>query len=135
MHKVIILDDEEMMLSSLERRFKSESSSYEPVCFTSIKDALAELDSGECYAFVTDVKMPLLSGDQVVTYISRKYPEQACLVITGHAEKVEIQRIVQAGNVRSILVKPLEFEKLIDALNNINDTGEKPVTDKSSADE
>lgn len=119
MHKVIILDDEERMLNSLKRRFKYESSLYELVVFTSIKDALAELDLGDCYAFVTDVKMPLLSGDQVVTYISRKYPEQKCLVITGHPEKVKIRRITQAGNVRSILLKPLDFDKLIEALDNI----------------
>jgi DNA-binding NtrC family response regulator len=120
MHKVIILDDEEMMLSSLERRFKLESSPYEPVFFSSIKDALAELDLGDCYAFVTDVKMPLLSGDQVVTYISQKYPEQACLVITGQAEKEKIQRIAKAGNVRSILLKPMGFDMLIKALDNID---------------
>ena len=88
-----------------------------PFFFTSIKEALAELDLGDCYAFVTDVKMPLLSGDQVVTYVSRKYPEQACLVITGHAEKAKIQRIAQAGNVRSILLKPLNFDKLLECLN------------------
>lgn len=128
MHKIIILDDEKMMLSSLERRFKSESSVYEPVCFTSVKDALAELELGDCYAFVTDVKMPVLTGDQVVTYISKKFPEQPCLVITGQAEKVEIQRIVQAGNVRSILLKPLDFDKLVEALDNIN-TVDEPSTD------
>ncbi|BBB30876.1 two-component system response regulator, C-terminal [Neptunomonas japonica JAMM 1380] len=82
------------------------------------------MDVGDCYAFVTDVKMPLLSGDQVVTYISQKYPEQACLVITGQAEKEKIQRIAKAGNVRSILLKPLDFDKLIEALDNINSSYE-----------
>ncbi len=67
------------------------------------------MDLGDCYAFITDVKMPLLSGDQVVTYISRKYPEQACLVITGQAEKAKIQRIAKAGNVRRILLNTNEF--------------------------
>lgn len=117
--KLIVLDDEEMMLKSLERRFKAETTQYSLSCFTSIKDALEELDKGECYAFITDVKMPLLNGDQVVGYIRQKYPEQSCLVITGYAEKDEIQRIVQVGNVKRILSKPLEFEKLLEALDEI----------------
>lgn len=122
--KLIILDDEEMMLKSLERRFKSETTEYDLCCFTSIKDALEELEQGECYAFITDVKMPLLNGDQVVGYIKQKYPEQDCLVITGQAEKDEIQRIIQVGNVKSILSKPLEFEKLLEALDEISNPPE-----------
>ena len=114
--KLIILDDEEMMLNSLERRFKSETDQYDLHCFTSIKDALAELDQGECYAFITDVRMPQLSGDQVIGYIKQKYPDQKCLVITGQAEKAELQRIARVGNVGSILSKPLDFENLLEAL-------------------
>ncbi|WP_286237449.1 response regulator [Neptuniibacter halophilus] len=124
--KIIILDDEEMMLRSLERRFKTEARNYDVHCFTSVKAALAELEQGECYAFISDVKMPLLSGDQVITYISQKYPEQACLVITGQAEREEIRRIVQAGNVGSILLKPLEFDKLLEALENISAPAAEP---------
>jgi len=114
--KLIILDDEEMMLKSLERRFKSETDQYDLHCFTSIKAALAELDQGECYAFITDVKMPQLTGDQVVGYVKQKYPDQKCLVITGQAEKAELQRIAKVGNVGSILSKPLDFENLLEAL-------------------
>lgn len=119
MRKIIILDDEVMMLSSLERRIKSENLAYEPHCFSSIKLALAELDKGDCYAFITDVKMPQLTGDQVVNYISKKYPEQPCIVITGQAEKREIRHIMDAGNVKEVIWKPIDFEKLVTALDNI----------------
>ncbi|WP_420554256.1 response regulator [Neptuniibacter marinus] len=119
MRKIIILDDEKMMLKSLERRIKLENLDYEPHCFSSIKAALAELEKGDCYAFITDVKMPLLTGDQVVNYISQKFPEQPCIVITGQAERREIKNILDAGNVKEILWKPIDFEKLVTALDNI----------------
>ena len=121
MRKIIILDDEEMMLKSLERRIRSEKLEYDPHCFTSVKLALAELEKGDCYAFVTDVKMPVLSGDQIVNYISQKFPEQACLVITGQAEKPQIKRIVEAGNVKEIILKPIDFDKFIAALDKIEE--------------
>lgn len=117
--KLIVLDDEQMMLKSLERRFKSETDIYDLHCFTSVKAALAELEKGDCYAFITDVKMPVLTGDQVVGYIRQKYPEQKCLVITGHADKSEIKRISEIGNVCCILRKPLEFDKLLEALDTM----------------
>lgn len=126
--KIIILDDEEMMLRSLERRFRSEASEYDVNVFTSVKSALAELEAGECYAFITDVKMPVLTGDQVVGYISQKYPEQKCLVITGQADVAEIKRISQVGNVGAILRKPLEFDRLLEALAALSEpTEDKPA--------
>lgn len=117
--KLILLDDEEAMLRSLERRFKYDGEEYELTTFTDVKSALMELDKGDCYAFITDIQMPTLTGDQVVGYIQQKYPEQICLVITGHADKEAIQRIVQTGNVAAILLKPLDFDKLKDALDNL----------------
>lgn len=122
--KLIILDDEEMMLRSLKRRFKIEQPQYELNCYSSPIAALTKLDEGECYAFITDVQMPDMSGDKVVDYIRRGHPNQDCIVITGHAERNSIQRIVQAGNVRSILLKPLDFDKLIEALNALSPSTE-----------
>jgi len=123
--KLIILDDEKMMLNSLERRFHSEAVQYELHCFADIKDALSELENGDCYAFITDVQMPLLNGDQVVGYIKQKYPEQNCLVITGQAEPAAIKRIAEVGNVKKILSKPLNFDELLTALDALAESEAK----------
>jgi len=119
--KVIVLDDEEMMLRSLKRRFKVEQPNYTLHCYDSPIAALAKLDEGPVYAFITDVRMPGMKGDQVVEYIAKNHPEQDCLVITGHAERNAIQRIVKTGNVRGILLKPLDFDKLIATLDGLGE--------------
>ncbi len=121
--KVIVLDDEEMMLRSLKRRFKVEQSNYELHCYDSPIAALAKLDEGPVYAFITDVRMPGMNGDQVVEFISKNHPAQKCIVITGHAERNAIQRIVKTGNVKGILLKPLDFDKLVATLDSL---GEEP---------
>lgn len=122
--RIIILDDEQMMLNSLARRFASEAREYDVNCYTSVKEALAALDEGECHAFITDVKMPLLTGDQVVNYINQKYPQQRCIVITGQADKQQLKNIQQTGNVEEVLNKPLEFDRLLAALERIADQAE-----------
>lgn len=117
--KVIILDDEPAMVSSLKRELRSRNQDYKVSGFTSFKDALLELAKGDCYAFITDVKMPTLTGDQIVHYISQKYPDQKCIVITGQASIEQQRRIAQAGNTVAIVAKPINIDSLQEALDKI----------------
>lgn len=117
--KLIILDDEPMMLRSLERRFLAEGSSYNIYSFCNVQQALLELDKGDCFAFITDIMMPNMTGNQVVEYIRGKHPTQPCIVMTGHATRDNIRRIAKAGGTIEVLAKPLVFERLLNALNKI----------------
>lgn len=118
--KLIVLDDEPLIIRSLTRRMKVEGyRQYEISGFTNQGEALAELAKGDCFAFITDLKMPVVSGDKVIEYIHKMYPEQKCIVITAYAEREKIKRIAKAGNTVAILTKPLNFERLIDALEAI----------------
>lgn len=117
--KLILLDDQKYMLISLAGMFKNAAPEYEVAGFTSARDALRELDKGNCFAFITDMMMPDISGDQVVDLIRRKYPEQACVVITGYPDRQKIRRVVSAGNTTAILLKPLDFNQLLSKLKEL----------------
>lgn len=118
---LIILDDEPMMIQSLKRRFAAEGCEYFIKGFVAAEDALRELENGgECYAFITDIKMPEMHGDQVIEEIREKHPSQRCIVISGYATKERVSRIVNAGNTVAILTKPLVFERLVQALDDMD---------------
>lgn len=129
--KIIILDDERAMVSSLKRELRSRNRDYDIAGFTSFKDALLELTKGPCYAFITDVKMPTLTGDQIVHYIKQKYPDQKCIVITGQANIEQQRRIAQAGNTVAIVAKPINIDSLQEALDKIAAAAESPAAASS----
>lgn len=117
--KLIILDDEPAMVSSIIRKFKSEDCGYELKGFTSAQKALNELVKGDCSAFITDLVMPDVSGDNIVEYIHEMNPKQACIVITGSPSHDCIRRIARVGNTVDVLVKPIEFARMLTALDSI----------------
>lgn len=120
MRKLIVLDDEPMMIRSLTRRMKAEGyRQYEISGFTNQGEALAELAKGNCFAFITDLMMPVVTGDKVVEYIHKMHPEQKCIVITAFAERDKVARIAKAGNTTAVLTKPLVFERLIETLEKL----------------
>lgn len=117
--KLIVLDDEPAMVFSLIRKFQSEDCGYEIKGFTSAQKALNELVKDDCFAFITDLVMPDVSGDKIVEYIHEMNPAQACIVITGHPSHDCIRRISRVGNTVDVLVKPIKFERLLSALDSI----------------
>lgn len=127
--KIIILDDEPIMLQSLKRKIMTEREEYDVKGFTSAQKALEELDNGECFAFITDIMMPDMTGDEVIEQIKERKPTQPCIVITGFASRDKISRIVNAGNTIDILSKPLVFDRLLKALDKIDDLRRQPVDD------
>ncbi|WP_372835787.1 response regulator [Pontibacterium sp.] len=117
---LIVLDDEPMMIASLRRRLKAEGyDQYIVKGFTRARDALCELEKGECFVFISDLMMPDITGDKVVEYIQEKYPAQRCIVITAYAERGMISRIVNLGNTVDVLAKPLIIERLVSTLDRL----------------
>ncbi len=123
--KIIILDDEPIILQSLKHKIMTEKDEYEVKVFTNAQKALEELSNGECFAFITDIMMPDMTGDEVIEQIKERKPTQPCIVITGFASRDKISRIVKAGNTIDILTKPLVFDRLLKALDKIDEPEEQ----------
>ena len=133
--KIIILDDEPIMLQSLQRKLQTEKAEYDVKIFTRVQTALDELEKGECFAFITDIMMPDMTGDEVIEEIKKRKPEQACIVITGFATREKINRIVRTGNTVDILSKPLPFGRLLEALDKIEASHRQPGIEPQQSDD
>lgn len=128
--KIIILDDDLHMLNSLKRKFIIEKCTYDVMTFTSAKQAIQELSNGNCFAFITDIMMPDITGDYVIAHIRKTNPQQPCIVITGLATREKISRIVKSGNTVDIISKPIDFSRLLKALNKIEVNKENGSADQ-----
>ncbi len=74
------------------------------------KKALEILENEKFDVIVSDIKMPGMDGAQLLDLVRRKYPGIARVVLSGHADKEVIIKLV--GTVHQYLSKPCNGEAL-----------------------
>ena len=121
---VLFVDDDEMVLRSLERGLLDES--YNKLFTKSCKEALEILHREEVHVIVTDMCMPEMTGLELLRTIRKEYPNIIGIVLTGYELDAELQKAVDHREVFRLVTKPLwklggKFEKLIRwSLDNYN---------------
>lgn len=107
--KVLIADDESLMLKSLEHFFKSEG--YETVLARDGEEAVEKLNQSDYDVICTDLIMPYKSGIEVLKESKLISKERPVLILTG-IEDVEYQDLAEAHGVDAYINKPLNPESL-----------------------
>lgn len=79
--RIFVVDDETLMLQYLKKQL--ESNGYEVKGFDSPQDAFEELDSENVDLVISDVKMPGVTGDEVLDHVKRHHPNIGVILITG----------------------------------------------------
>ncbi|MCX7680942.1 MAG: response regulator [Anaerolineae bacterium] len=112
MHKrILIVDDEEAVLFTLERSLRKLGSDYEIVTARSGQDALERVKQGEYHLVITDLKMPGMDGVELTRAIQALSPTTAVIWITAYGSpgsEAEARRL----NVHSYLRKPLDIVEI-----------------------
>lgn len=123
---IYVVDDDDAVRQSLE--FLLSTAGIKSRGFESGKaflDALPQINSG---CVITDVRMPEVTGIELLKHVRQHKPELPVIVITGHGD---IALAVEAMKIGAIdfLEKPFEDDTLINAvksaLNNVADTGKR----------
>lgn len=68
-------------------------------------EALPFLESGEVDLLLTDLRMPILDGLQLITEVQKRQLDIACVILSGYSDFEYAQRAVRLG-VIDYLVKP-----------------------------
>ncbi|MHC4657380.1 MAG: response regulator, partial [Planctomycetota bacterium] len=69
---VLFVDDEEKSLSSIKRAFLCEP--YEILLTNSGKKAIEILGQNQVHVLVTDMRMPTMSGEDLLAMVKEQYP-------------------------------------------------------------
>jgi CheY-like chemotaxis protein len=116
LHPVVwVVDDEEV--NRILARAYLERLGWEVHEFTSGDDALRGLQQARPHALLLDVRMPGLSGDELVRQIRAQLPDEAIRVVgyTAHCMEEALQPILEAG-FDQVLIKPVSFQQMAQAL-------------------
>jgi len=123
---IFVVDDDDAVRQSLE--FLLSTAGIKSRGFESGKaflDALPQIDSG---CVITDVRMPEITGIELLKQVRRQKPDLPVIVITGHGDVSLAVEAMKIGAV-DFLEKPFDDDILIaavkSALNNVADSGRR----------
>jgi len=113
--KLLFIDDEDIVLRSSRRIFAG--SDYEIDTASSGDEGLAMVRAGNYDIVVTDLKMPGLSGMEVLKTLRKERPDITVIIFTGYAN-VETAREALKNGAFDYVPKPFTPEELRSVVQN-----------------
>ncbi len=107
---VLFVDDEPNILKSLQRLLRPEEMNV--LCASTGMEALEILDKTPAQVFVTDQRMPEMSGVDLLSAVRERHPEIIRMMLTGFTEiKIAVEAINQ-GEIYRLITKPWNDDEL-----------------------
>jgi len=101
---VLFVDDEEKVLTSLERALHDEP--YNTLFACSGKEALEILQWQEVNVIVTDMRMPEVSGLELLRTVKKNFPHVIRMVLSGYADIDTLLAAINEGEIFRFIAKP-----------------------------
>ncbi len=109
---IIIVDDEEMVLTSLSS-FLSLETKYNVKTFTSGKEALDFVKNNEIDLVVSDYLMPEMDGITFLAQVKKFKPEVPRIILTGYADKENAIKAINEVGLFQYIEKPWDNDDLL----------------------
>jgi DNA-binding NtrC family response regulator len=111
--KVLLVDDEVEFVSALAERLQMRN--YDAQAVYSAEDAITAARSNPPDVMLLDLKMPVMSGIEVLKYVKQYIPEIKVIMLTGHGTVNEGTE-GKSGDIFDYAVKPIDINELIEKI-------------------
>lgn len=111
MKKVLIVDDEEDMLWMLQRNLDNGIPNIETFTAQSGDEALNIIDETEMNLIITDINMPGISGLELLTEVSRRFPDTKVIIMTAYPSNTFENKAKKEGAVQFV-EKPFDINDM-----------------------
>ena len=121
-NKILLVDDEQDILNSLEREllFEENDLDLEILTTNKPKKVLEMLNENpDVCVIISDFRMPEINGADLLLEVKKAYPEIVTIMLTAYSDPDAVKEIVKAG-IFSYIKKPWEkedlFSKIMEAI-------------------
>jgi two-component system response regulator FixJ len=126
---IAVIDDNEAVLDSLRLYFTRQS--IETSCFESAKAFLAALEGGRDFdCVVSDVRMPGMSGLDLVQRLKADGVGAPLILITGHGDIDMAVAAIKVGAF-DFIEKPFDEARLLASIRNAIEKNQQPEIDEA----
>lgn len=108
--RILFVDDEQSILDGLRRMLRRQVAQWDMEFVSSAADALMRLEAKPFDILVTDMKMPGMSGADLLEQVVERWPDVGRIVLSGHADEALAVRAVRVAH--QYLAKPTDPETL-----------------------
>ena len=108
---VLIVDDEQNILSSLRRLFRRED--YELVTASDGEQALGIMEEKPVQVVIADYRMPGMTGTQLLREVQSRWPDTVRVVLSGYSEVGAIIDAINEGAIYKFISKPWNDEEIL----------------------
>ncbi len=108
--RVLFVDDEQNILDGIKRTLHGMRTEWQMAFSASGEEALKKLEESEFDVIVTDMRMPGMSGSELLTAVLQRYPGMVRIVLSGTVEHDLVLR--SAVTAHQYLVKPCDAAAL-----------------------
>lgn len=109
-YQILLVDDEPNVLNSLRRVFRQEN--YTVFTANNGEEALNILAKEKCQLMISDFKMPVMNGGELMRRAKAEHPEMIRILLTGHADAEAVMTAIKEGAVYKFILKPWNDDDL-----------------------
>lgn len=132
MYSLLIVDDEENMLWSLDRALRNKN--YEITCLDNPFDALDLCQKSSFDLILSDQRMPNLEGVELLTKISKLLPKSKRILISAYTDFYDVVEAFNDGIINKFITKPWDNDTLRKLVKEQLKSSEEKQTTISSID-
>jgi two-component system response regulator FixJ len=126
---IALIDDDEAVLDSLRLYFARQD--VETTCFPAAQDFLAAIERAQRFdCIVSDVRMPGMSGLELVHHLKAQDVGVPIILITGHGDVDMAVAAIKVGAF-DFIEKPFDEARLLASIRNAVEKGRQRETDAS----
>ncbi len=109
---LLLVDDEQNILSSLTRLFRRDG--YRVLTANGGSEGLALLAENKVGVILSDQRMPEMSGSEFLSKVTALYPDTVRIMLSGYTDLASVTDAINRGAIYKFLTKPWEDELLRD---------------------
>src|SRR6185436_8485674 len=102
-YKILIVDDEPANLRSLARLFREQ---YQVLTAESGAEALKLLEQHDVALLITDQRMPVMTGIELLKKTASLRPRMVRMILTGYTDIEALVEAINCGQVYRYVTKP-----------------------------
>lgn len=107
---LLLVDDEEYILSALNRVFRREG--YRILRADGAAAGLALLSDNDVGVIISDQRMPGMTGVEFFSQVKERYPDTVRIMLSGYTELESVTAAINRGAIYKFLTKPWEDDLL-----------------------
>ncbi|MDA3886350.1 MAG: hybrid sensor histidine kinase/response regulator [Candidatus Delongbacteria bacterium] len=108
--KILLVDDEELILNSLKMVLERYFTVFTTQAPTEVSSIIKDNDID---LLISDEMMPKMRGCELTEKIHHEFPDVTKIILSGNSNKENIIRAVNKGHIFSFLFKPVDVNQLL----------------------